>query len=174
MSSIPNTIDSYNVAIGDICVVGSLQGKIVTHALGTCVAVTLFDPDLRIGGMLHFMLPFPVEAEKASVQPWCYGSLGVPALFKTAYALGAEKRRLIVCAAGAAELSDASGNLQIGYRNRTILRKLLWKNDVALAAEDVGGGMARSMELDLASGAVTVRIQGSRKQIWPVSNARSA
>jgi chemotaxis protein CheD len=174
MSHLSNTTDNYTVAIGDICVVGSRRGRIVTHALGSCVAVTLFDPDLRIGGMLHFMLPVPVDSEGAPAQPWCYGSLGVPALFKTAYALGAEKRRLIVCAAGAAELNDASGNLQIGQRNKTILRKLLWKNDVALAAEDVGGGLARSMELDLTSGAITVRIQGARKQIWPVNEARVA
>lgn len=174
MSRLSDTMDDHVVAIGDICVVGSRRGRIVTHALGSCVAVTVFDPDMRIGGMLHFMLPVPVESEGTLDRPWCSGSLGVPALFKTVYALGAEKRRLIVCAAGAAELSAASGKLQIGQRNKTILRKLLWKNDVSLAAEDLGGGLARSMELDLTTGTVSVRIQGARKQIWPVNEAGAA
>jgi chemotaxis protein CheD len=174
MSIVNNSADNYTVAIGDICVVGSRRGRIVTHALGSCVGVTVYDPDMRIRGMLHFMLPAPVESEGAPTQPWSYGSLGVPALFKTAYALGAEKRRLIVVACGAAELSDASGGMQIGQRNKTILRKLLWKNDVALAAEDVGGSLARTMELDLTNGAVYVRIAGARKQIWPTSEAKAA
>lgn len=163
--------DAYTVAIGDLCVVGARKGRIVTHALGSCVGVTVYDPELRIGGMLHFMLPSAAEGETGQVQPWAFASQGVPALFKAAYALGAEKRRLVVCAAGAADLTNAPNGLHIGARNKTILRKLLWKNDVALLAEELGGNLARTMELDLADGFVFVRTAGTRKQIWPTGGA---
>ncbi len=155
------------VGISELAVVGSRTNRLITHALGSCIAVTVFDPVASVGGMLHFMLPMPAGDSTQIGRPWSFASLGLPALFKTAYALGADKRRLVVCAAGGAELSGNTDGTSVGLRNRTALRKLLWKNDVSLAAEDTGGQTARTMELDLATGAVSVRAGGSLRTIWP-------
>ena len=156
------------VGIADAKVVAAREGAIITHALGSCIGVTLFDPQAGVGGMLHYMLPQPGTSDDS--RKHMFASTGVPALFRQAYALGAKKERLVVCAAGGAELFDDSGRFRVGERNRTILRKLLWKNGVTLAGEHTGGDFARTMILELATGNVTVRAKGAVETIWTPSS----
>lgn len=154
------------VAIGDLAVVGSRSSRIVTHALGSCIGLTVFDRAAGVGGLLHFMLPSSSDGDSVAARPWAYATTGIPALFKTAYSLGADKSRLVVCAAGGAELSKTADGLSIGKRNHTVLRKMLWKNGITLAAEDVGGEIARTLELDMSSGSVLVRAGGTSNVLW--------
>ena len=88
---------------------------------------------------------------------------GVPVLFKKSYELGAKKERLVVRVCGGAHsgATEEDDQFQIGKRNFLTLRKLLWKNNVLLHAHDVGGCQtSRTMRLDLASGEVSVRVNG--------------
>ncbi|MBL8978615.1 MAG: chemotaxis protein CheD, partial [Gemmatimonadetes bacterium] len=39
------------------CTAGGADAVLATLGLGSCVAVILFDPDRRIGGMAHILLP---------------------------------------------------------------------------------------------------------------------
>jgi len=118
--------------------------------------------------MLHFMLPKPARGEKPEGQKlFMYGASGIPELFHRVYELGAEKSRLIVCAAGAAEVIDDSGTFTIGARNRTMMRKLFWKNDIVLAAEDTGGKLARTLAVSCVDGEVTVKSMGKEAVLWP-------
>ena len=48
----------------------------ITTILGSCVAVCLRDPDSRVGGMNHFLLPHHVERERSPR----FGSCAIPAL----------------------------------------------------------------------------------------------
>ncbi|CAK9062681.1 Probable chemoreceptor glutamine deamidase CheD 1, partial [Durusdinium trenchii] len=129
------------------------NATLVTYALGSCIAVTVFDPVTHVGGMLHLMLPQSSQSpEKAKTNPCMFADLGIPMLFKSAYELGAKKERLVVCAAGGAEILADGGHFKIGSRNRTMLRKLFWKNSILLAAEDTGGSQSRTMTLRLSDG----------------------
>lgn len=154
------------VSIAHLAVMTGKSGELVTHSLGSCIGVTLFDPVAKVGGLLHFMLPMPGGKNESAAGPGMYCSDGVPLLFKTAYAQGAEKSRLIVCAAGGAQMIDTRPGLAVGQRNRTILRKLLWKNSVVLAAEDTGGNAPRTMSLDLATGRVSVSLGSTSTTLW--------
>lgn len=141
---------------------------LVTYALGSCIGVTIFDPVARVGGMLHFMLPQVSSVEqKTKRSPFMFADAGVPLLFTQAYELGAKKERLVVCAAGGAEILSDEGIFKIGSRNRTMLRKLFWKNNVLLAAEDTGGTHSRTMSLRLSDGMVTVKSNSEERVLWP-------
>lgn len=146
------------------CQVG--QGSLVTHALGSCIGLTIWDPVTRVGGLLHYMLATPRERAKAEQARAMYAVSGVPALFREAYALGAVKERLIVCVAGGAEILADTVGFDIGKRNRAILRRLFCKNGIAMHAEDVGGSHARHLTLDLETGTVTVRINNANHTLW--------
>jgi len=50
---------------------------------------------------------------------------------------------------------------QIGKRNVTVLRSLLWKNGIILKNCDFGGNLARTMSLDVGTGQVRIRINGT-------------
>ena len=86
---------------------------------------------------------------------------GVPMLFEAAYRMGAAKSRIILKVAGASCILDEKGTFKIGERNYAVLRKMLWKNNVLIAAEDVGGAIPRTMSLEVATGSVTIKSRGN-------------
>ncbi|MBN1344760.1 MAG: chemotaxis protein CheD [Phycisphaerae bacterium] len=150
------------VDIADLKVVkaNGEASKLVTYSLGSCIGVAIWDPVARVGGMLHYMLPeSSVSPEKAQKNPAMFADTGLPALFKSAYKLGAEKRRMVVKIAGGSQLLDDNGAFNIGKRNYAILRKIFWKNGVMINGEHVGGSLSRTMRLDLTDGRVTLKMK---------------
>lgn len=152
--------NKHTVGIADMIVLASADDLIVTYALGSCLGITIYDPVVRVGGMLHAMLPTSSnDPEKAQKNPFMFVDSGVPRLFLESYKLGAKKERLIVKVAGGASINktEVDDHFQIGKRNCLMLRKLLWKNGVMIKAEDVGGHIARTMTLALTDGGIMIR-----------------
>ena len=44
------------VGIGDMKL-NRGEGRIITYALGSCIGITFYDPAIRLGALLHIMLP---------------------------------------------------------------------------------------------------------------------
>jgi len=145
------------VGMGD-CKVTAEPVELVTYALGSCIAVVIWDPAAKVGGLLHFMLPdSSVDREtQGRANPYRYADTGTPLLFRQAYEKGAEKRRLQVRLAGGASVLDDGGVFNIGRRNHAAVRKILWKAGVLVHGEDVGGTVSRTVRLDVATGRCTV------------------
>ncbi len=146
------------VDIADMVVSGNPQDVLVTHSLGSCIGVTIWDPEVHVGGMIHYMLPSSTIApEKARTNPAMFADTGIPAMFRAAYELGAAKKRIIAKVAGGSSLLDDKGMFNIGKRNYIALRKIFWKNGILIEAEDVGGDHSRTLRLSVADGRVTVK-----------------
>ena len=146
------------VDIADMQVSSDQRTTLVTYSLGSCIGVTIWDPEVHVGGMLHYMLPeSSLSPEKAKANPPMFADTGIPVLFRAAYQLGAVKKRLIVKVAGGSQLLDDNGTFNIGKRNYVMLRKIFWKNGVLIDGEDVGGSISRTVRLDVNTGRVTVR-----------------
>lgn len=126
----------------------------------------MYDPEIQVGGLIHCMLPLSrLDPERAKRTPEMFTDTGVPALLKAVLDLGASRKRLVVrVAGGAAPLSD-NGVFKIGERNYTVLRKVLWKNDILIAGESVGGTVARTMTLYMDTGRTTVRTGGVEQEL---------
>ena len=139
---------------------------IVTHSLGSCIGLSLYDPKPRIGGLIHCMLPISeIDPERASVLPHMFTDTGVPLLISAMLDLGADKNRLIAKVAGAARLLDCSNVFNIGLRNQVVLRKVLSINNILIAGEDTGGTKARTMILRMESGETILRSRGQEYEI---------
>jgi len=146
------------VDIADLVISDQPEEVLVTYALGSCIAVMLYDPVARIAGMIHYMLPqSTINPEKAAQKPAMFADTGVPLLFQSMYAHGAVKTNLIVRVAGGAQIYDDQGTFDIGKRNTTILRKMLWKNSVLINSEDVGGTKSRTVYLWVSNGRCVVK-----------------
>ena len=155
------------VGIGAMGVTNDPDSVLITHNLGSCIAVCVHDPVAKVSGLLHYLLPLSAErAPNSPLRPELYADTGVPLLFERLYALGGVKGRMRVCVAGGAMITrttQASPATAIGTRNHLILRKMFWQNQVIIAAEDVGGTDARSVRLDAGTGQVTViTLRGER------------
>lgn len=160
------TANKLVVDIADLVVSKDPEATLITYSLGSCIGVAIWDPVTKVGGMLHYMLPeASVSPEKAKTLPAMFCDTGVPLLFKSAYALGAEKRRLKVKIAGGSQLLDEAGTFVIGKRNYLAIRKMFYQNGVLIDAEDVGGSLSRTMTLNIGTGCVTIRSRNAEKTL---------
>jgi chemotaxis protein CheD len=158
----------YTVGVADMKVSAKRVDLLVTHALGSCLGIAVYDPVACVGGLLHVMLPLStIDPVKAARNPFMFVDTGVPKLFIECYKAGAQKQRLEVRAAGGADSYDREEYdiFQIGKRNFIMLRKLLWKNGVLLKSCDVGGSSSRTMSLKIGTGEVTVKSDGVIKNL---------
>jgi chemotaxis protein CheD len=151
-------VNRLTVGVGDCKVSNGADSVLATYALGSCIAVAIYDPVAAVGGLLHFMLPeSSLNPDKASQNPFMFADTGIPLLFHTAYGLGAVKRRLVVRVVGGAQVMDENGVFNIGKRNHLALRKILWKAGVMIHGEEIGGTVSRTVRLEVASGRFWIR-----------------
>jgi chemotaxis protein CheD len=96
-----------------------------------------------------------------------FADTGIPLLFRSAYQLGADKKRLTVTVAGGAQMMDTQGTFNIGKRNCLAMRKILWKAGVLVEAEYLGGAVSRTVRLEVRSGKIMLRESGQPEQELP-------
>jgi chemotaxis protein CheD len=152
----------YVVGVADARVSREPGDVLVTHALGSCLGITVYDPFAHVGGLLHVMMPEGrANPEKSAANPYMFVDTGVPAFFHDIYGAGAVKGRCLVKVAGGANVSSvANDRFEIGKRNYVILKKLLWVNNILIRSQDVGGSIPRTMYLEIGSGRVWLQTAG--------------
>ena len=149
------------VGISDCKVSQDAESVLVTYALGSCIAVTMYDPVSKVGGMLHYMLPeSSIDAEKALQNPCMFADTGIRWLIDAVKAGGAQPRRMVVRLMGGAQVLDGEGVFQIGKRNYLAARKILWKAGILIAAEVVGGEVSRTVRMEVGTGRTWLREGG--------------
>jgi chemotaxis protein CheD len=145
---------------------GRSSDIIVTHALGSCLGLVVYDPVQKIGGLLHAMLPLSkINPAKAEANPYMFVDTGVPALFKALYEIGGQKSRMIIKAAGCGNPLGKNEMFKIGERNYTVLKKLLWKNNILLNTEDVGGTASRTIHFEIDTGQAVISSNGQKRNL---------
>ena len=143
------------IGIGEAAVAGP-EATIVTHALGSCVAVCLWDPEARVGAMLHFLLPESrVNPDRAKKQPGTFADTGIPLLIQEAMQRGLNKKRCRAHLFGGAAVG-AQGGLDVGKRNALAARRLLWQHGIFIHAEALGGTDPRTVNFSVADGTYQV------------------
>jgi len=153
------------VGISDCKVSKDPESVLVTYALGSCIAVALYDPLTKVSGLLHYMLPeSAIDAGKAEQNPFMFADTGIARLLAAVTANGAVPRRMLVRLAGGAQVLDSQGVFQIGKRNYLAARKILWKAGVLIAAEAVGGEVSRTTRLEVGTGRMWIREGGGAER----------
>jgi len=103
-----SSVRRFIVGIGEFAVSNDRESQIVTHALGSCVAICLWDPVAGVGGLIHILLPDSlINPPRALQQPAAFADTGIPLLFRTAYAYGVAKERCVVRLVGGERASGS-------------------------------------------------------------------
>ena len=114
--------------------------------LGSCVAVCLFDPQMKIGGINHFMLPDMGRSKYGDVDSMLSGNFAMEALLNALLNKGAKKIRLQAKAFGGGTIIDTeSGSLSIGMRNANFAKEWLTREGIALRSSDFLGPWSRKI-----------------------------
>jgi chemotaxis protein CheD len=144
------------VLVGDMKV-GKEGDTIVTYALGTSLGLIAYDPVVKVGGLLHAMLPLSkTDPVKAQSNPYIFVDTGVPKLLDEVCQMGAEKERLLIKATGCSRPEGDNEMFKIGDKNYSVLKKLLWKNNILLEYEEIGGTANRTINFNLSTGELKI------------------
>ena len=152
------------VGIGEFAIATAHDDVIITHALGSCIAVCIWDPTTLVAGLLHFLLPDSrINPQRASDQPAAFADAGIPLLLEAACRHGLQKSRCVVRLAGGAEVVGRDNSFEIGKRNIVAARQVLGRHGVPITAEDTGGTAVRTVNLYVGDG--RLQITSGREQI---------
>lgn len=151
------------VGLGEIRVSREKEAVLVCYGLGSCVGIALYDPVVRVAGMVHVVLPDSSQG-RGHEAPGKFADTAVPALLSELVALGANRSRLNCRIAGGARMLSVSGGsmakLDIGARNGEAVRAALEQARVPVAAADMGGNYGRTVSLFVTTGRVLVSTVG--------------
>lgn len=154
------------IGVGDLAVSNNAQVTLTTYALGSCIGVTAYDPVVRAGGILHFMLPeAAISPDKASRQPAMFADTGLPAFMRALAGVKAVPARLRVFLAGGACVLAGPDIFRIGERNAACIRSLLADTPVRIVGADTGGTVNRTVHLELATGLVSLKMPDRSSQV---------
>jgi chemotaxis protein CheD len=148
------------VGIADMQVAKS-PDILTTLGLGSCVGVTLYDPQLQIGGLLHVLLPSNGGGDILNKAK--YADSGIPELTNKLISLGAKRSSLIAKIAGGANMFSSSGNsniFMIGQRNAEMCKEILLEQRIRLVSIDTGGNYGRTIELNTENGNLLIKTIG--------------
>lgn len=142
------------------------EGTLITYALGSCIGLCFHDPKLRLGALLHIMLPLNMEAGRT--HPLKYADTGIKETLKQMEAKGASRSRMTVKIAGGAKMFEVSGAGlgNIGQRNIESVHTILKRENIRLVAENIGGTVARTLLFDVGSGQGCIRSYGQKDIIF--------
>lgn len=160
------------IGVGACTVSADPSSTLITYALGSCIAVLIYDPVTKVGGLLHYMLPeSTLDENKARKNPYMFADTGIPLLFQSAYKLGAVRNRIEVTVLGGAQIISSADTFNIGKRNHMVLRKIFWKAGILVQHEEVGGTQSRTVRLELDSGRIIMR-SGQVETVLPQGKKR--
>ncbi len=145
------------VGMGQVHVEGDCSLSITARSLGSTAAVALYDPEARIGGILHWMLPdSAIAPDRALRSPGLFADTGFEALTEQMVHAGARLSRCTAALAGAASLPEG-GSFDVGCRNREAAHRILGQSGVRIICEETGGVSVRDLSLEIANGRIHVR-----------------
>jgi chemotaxis protein CheD len=135
-----------------------------SSGIGSCVVITLYDPQKRVGAMAHPMLADPPAGEAGNISgsieyPLRFVESAIDAMLSALSVLGASKERLeakIVGGANMFKVFDKNPG-SIGIHNAEAAKNKLEREGIKIVANDTGGSIGRSVSFDLVTGLVEVK-----------------
>lgn len=153
--------NQHHVSIAELKISSSPEDILVAPNLGSCLGIAVYDHSKRRGGLVHCLLPLSkADPEKAAKNPCMFVDTGFTILLENMLSEGADKKKLSIVAVGGANINDTNNVFEIGKRNQTVLRKLLWKNGLLLKAEHIGESVSRTLSLHIDTGQTFLRVNG--------------
>ena len=139
--------------------VGRAPDTLISYGLGSCIGISLYDPQTKIGGLLHIMLPDSNQS-RANENRAKFADTGIPDMLNELIRMGAAKSRLVAKLAGGSQMfafANASDIMRVGLRNASASKEILKKLSIPSVGEDTGGSYGRTVQIDLSTGVYKVK-----------------
>ncbi len=136
--------------------------KITTLGLGSCVGIAIRDPQTKVGGLAHIMLPDSTQIASNSVKAK-FADTGVAELVSLMIRNGANKSRMVAKIAGGAKMfafNSKNDIMSVGDRNVEAVKKALSLQRIPILAQDTGNSYGRTVEFDPETGEFLIKAVG--------------
>jgi len=137
--------------------VGHNDDVLQTGSIGSCLVVALYDPENKVGGLAHTMLPY--NRKKSSTKsPAKYVPEGIDNLVADLEKIGGDKNNFVAKLVGGATMFKrlSGDHHSIGNKNIEIGREHLQELGIKVEKEDTGGGSGKMVDFHLDTGIVSV------------------
>lgn len=132
------------------------DGRSLKTVLGSCVGVIVRDPDRKVSGLAHVMLPARRSDDEARGK---YADSAIPALLAGMASRGCRAGSLQALLIGGAQMfpMGAASIASIGDKNVEAARRVLAERKIPVIFEDTGGTAGRTVLFSNSTGKVTVK-----------------
>ena len=146
--------DSVTVKMAEMEVVS--DGRSLKTVLGSCVGVIVRDPDRKVSGLAHVMLPARRSDDAATGK---YADSAIPALLEGMSTRGCRTASLQALLIGGAQMfpTGSTSISSIGDQNVVAARRALAERRIPIIFEDIGGTAGRTVVFSNVTGKVTVK-----------------
>jgi len=147
-------VKQVSIYIGEVY--ATREPTIIKTLLGSCVAVCLWDPEARVGGMNHFLLPHALDDR--TDDPARFGVHAMDLLICEMLKAGADRLRLRAKIFGGAHvLSLPEDEDSVPSQNIAFAVDFVRKDGFRLTGEDLGGYQARRVHFQTDTGRAFVQ-----------------
>lgn len=137
------------------------SGGLITYALGSCVGVCIYDPNSKLAGMIHIMLPVNMSTPVDNI--FKYASTGIPEMIRKMTVFGGNRATMYAKIAGGAKMFETAANStigNIGQRNIESVKTVLEAEKIRIVKEDVGLNYARTLTFFAENGEARIKAFG--------------
>jgi len=136
---------------------------VISTVLGSSVSVSLYDKQMKTGGMNHFLFPV-VDMGKQTTS--LYGNIAVLTLVRMMLKNGSVQSSLEAQIFGGA-YNRVDSSRDIGHENFKIARSILNQKQIKIVSEDVGGELGRKIVFNTMTYEIlTLKVERLRESDW--------
>lgn len=159
----------FKVGIADLKTCVSPDG-VTTLGLGSCVGIAIRDPQTKIGGLVHIMLPDSTAMRNGQLNVAKFADTGIVELVRQLEKMGAARKRMVAKIAGGATMfafqGQGSTNVgQVGDRNVEATKAKLKELKIPIIAQDTGANYGRTVIFYPETGDYHIRAVGRAETI---------
>ncbi len=148
--------EQVNVGIAELVVMHN-PAVLITRGLGSCVAISLRDPEARFGALAHIILP-GIEQSNDKQHPLKFADSAIEIAVKQMLEKGCSKNRIVAKIAGGACMFHLENQIiSVGAKNVGAVIHKLKEMHIPILASDTGGDHGRTVEFDIETGVVTIK-----------------
>ena len=137
---------------------------VTTLGLGSCIGIAIRDPQTKIGGLAHIMLPDSTQIKSQTLNVPIFADTGAKELVNQLIKAGANRMRLVAKIAGGAQMFSFQGTgndmMAVGERNAQAVRKVLAELKIPILSEDCGLNFGRTVEFFPETGDYVIKAVG--------------
>ncbi len=143
------------VGIGEYEISNDQEDCLKTFALASCVAITAYNPLLKVAGMIHIALPTPFDPEDGKRRPCYFATSGIPLLVnRMCKEYGCKVEDLQIKLYGGAQSIRSDDYFRIGSRNYSAVRDTLLDMHIKVFEAQIGGTVSRSLIMNVETGII--------------------